>query len=513
MYDCTLRCLRRLVLSGALCATAAPAFAQHAPVGTNLVRVDDWTTAFAFLDVFKTSRAWVSLQRAGTPDPRPLDLDARGWVRSLQPGQFATTFLFWDLSRAPGQYPAGRYVVTYEGEGTLAYSGSAVRVDATPGREVIDVDPNRGGGIRIDITATNPANYLRNISVRLSTSSTTDVFDPTFVERVAPYRVLRFKDWQATDGDWTVNGPSQQRRWSDRPVVDDARWSGTHGVPLEIMAALANRTGADAWFSMPHQADDDYVRQFAQLALQLLSPTIKVYVEYSNEVWNGNYAQARYAQTQGLALGLSQNATEAGIRFHSRRSREIFGIWEGVFPRERLVRVLGSFHLNAAVTQTALAYGDTAAHTDAVAVAPYFGFRDAASARGLSLDAIMQRLDTTLLAEAQTATLAQVNVLRNYRLPLIAYEGGQALTAPGDATLTDLFLQANRDPRMGNVYTRFLQDWNSATAGGLLVHFTDCWSAFGSLEYISQPRSQAPKYDALMRWIEQDPNPGVPPGR
>lgn len=46
-----------------------------------------------------------------------------------------------------------------------------------------------------------------------------------------------------------------------------------------------------AWFSMPHQADDD-------------------------EVWNGNYAQARYAQTQGLALGLSQNATEAGNHHH-----------------------------------------------------------------------------------------------------------------------------------------------------------------------------------------------------
>ena len=68
-----------------------------------------------------------------------------------------------------------------------------------------------------------------------------------------------------------------------------------------------------------------------------------------------------------------------------------------------------------------------------------------------------------------------------------------------------MFLQANRDPRMGNVYTRFLQDWNSATAGGLLVHFSDCWGVFGSLEYISQPRTQAPKYDALMRWIEQDP--------
>src|SRR5437870_794944 len=232
MYDCieapdvqpsrtSLQWLRGVVLCGVLCAGATPASAQHSPVGTNLQRVDDFTTDFAFLDVFKTSRAWVPYQRTGAPDPRPLDLDARGWVRSLQSGQVASTFLFWDLSRAPGQYPAGRYVITYEGEGTIAYSGSAFRVETTAGREVIDVDPNRGGGIRMDIVAVNPANYLRNISVRLSTSSATEVFNPTFVERIAPYRVLRFKDWMATDGDWSVNGPSQQRHWSDRPVVDD----------------------------------------------------------------------------------------------------------------------------------------------------------------------------------------------------------------------------------------------------------------------------------------------------
>ena len=99
--------------------------------------------------------------------------------------------------------------------------------------------------------------------------------------------------------------------------------------------------------NMPAEADDDYVRQFAQAALGLVNPDLRVYVEYSNEVWNGGYAAAWYAQAQGLALGLSQNAFEAQIRFHARRSREIFGIWEQVFPKARLVRVLGPVHPQA----------------------------------------------------------------------------------------------------------------------------------------------------------------------
>ena len=48
------------------------------------------------------------------------------------------------------------------------------------------------------------------------------------------------------------------------------------GVPLEVMALLVNKLGADPWFCMPHTATDDYVRGFAQAALQLLRPDVKV---------------------------------------------------------------------------------------------------------------------------------------------------------------------------------------------------------------------------------------------
>jgi hypothetical protein len=513
----------RWVWLGALVLTLWPSLAfvpqaptPHSTLGTNLTRIEDYSTDFAFLDVFKTSRPWVSRSRSTGDEARSLDLDAQGWVRSLQPDQMATTRLFWDLSRAPGRYPAGRYVVTYEGEGTFEYGGSAVLVESQPGRQVIDVDPARGGGIELNIVAVNPANYLRTISVRMPSSvPDAEIFNPTFVDRIRPYKVLRFKDWMATDGDFSINGPSPHRYWSLRPKVDDARWSEMSGVPLEVMAALANRTGADAWFSMPHQADDEYIRQFAETALQLLAPGSRVYVEYSNEVWNDQFGQAPYARAQGLALDLSTDPFQAQVRFQAQRSSQIFAIWESVVPKERLVRVLSSFHIFPSVTQELLSYGDTRAHTDVIAIAPYFGFagEDASQAVGMNLDTLMQHLGTVDLPQANEYTRQHVDIARRYGLPVIAYEAGLDLQARGsqlqeDPTLNAVFDAANRDPRVGPLYARYLQDWSTITGGQLMVHFIDCeafsvYGRYGSLEYLDQPRDQAPKFDALMNWIEQ----------
>ena len=44
-------------------------------------------------------------------------------------------------------------------------------------------------------------------------------------------------------------------------------------------------------FKFSHQADDDYVFQFATLLKANLDPSLHVYVEYSNEVWNSGFSQ------------------------------------------------------------------------------------------------------------------------------------------------------------------------------------------------------------------------------
>ena len=55
------------------------------------------------------------------------------------------------------------------------------------------------------------------------------------------------------------------------------------------MIQLANHVGAAPWFNMPHLGDDSYQRGFAQMVKERLRPDVKVYVEYSNEVWHTGF--------------------------------------------------------------------------------------------------------------------------------------------------------------------------------------------------------------------------------
>src|SRR5688500_8905036 len=95
--------LALLLLSGLVpgAASAQAAVPPRSPLGMNVASLDDWSTEITFVDAFKTSRASFSGGAGVWGDGRALDLDADGWVRSLQPGQIARTLMFWDLSQTP----------------------------------------------------------------------------------------------------------------------------------------------------------------------------------------------------------------------------------------------------------------------------------------------------------------------------------------------------------------------------------------------------------------------------
>jgi len=510
-----------VLLAGAAVSIAPKPRAQaRSPIGTNLSRIDDWSPEYAFVDAFKQSRRWLSGTLATFEDTRTIDMDAHGWLRSLQPGQVARTIMFG--ATPAGRYPSGRYTMTYDGEAAMQWGPSARVVESSPGRIVLDVNAAIGPIFMI-VTSVNPANYLRNIHVWMpGTGPSSDIFNPALLNTLRGFRAIRYMNWAVVDGNFSLDTPTLQRTWSDRPTLDDARWSFMRGVPIEVMCALSNRLGADAWFSMSHLADDDYVRRFALLVREQLDPRLKVYIEHSDEIWNYNYAQSRYAQEHGLAAGLSGDPGEAAIRWHARRSREIFGIFETVFPPERLVRVLGSQNGNPWVSSTALNFADTRFHTDALAIAPYMDIRPPEFPRvaGMNLDQLFQELNNNIEPRVMMAARMHADIARAAHVGLIAYEGGQSLVAGGPyAGLNPLFDAANRDPRMGDLYMKFLQDWSDVSGGALMMHFTHCsrwdeYGRFGSLEYLEQPRSQAPRYDALLRWmgLQSGPGPEAPGG-
>jgi hypothetical protein len=516
-------------------------------LGTNTTGMDDFSTEFTFVDAFRNSRPWVSCtNRVQDTTPQPLDLDASGWVHSLPPPDAAgvhcaLTRMYWDLSdptRSPGAFPSGVYTVTFTGTGTLAFAGSVASVD-TPTKsgnvttQTIHVDPTlHAGGIALIITATDTNDYVRDIQVMLpGFASATDRWHPDFLQSVQNYRVIRYQNWILGQNRGSIG--ATQDTWAHRPTPNDAQWS-VRGVPVEVMVELSNKVHADMWVNIPHPADDNYVTQFATIIAQNLDPTLKVYVEHSNEVWNGIYPQHAFAIAQGRALGLCPTLPDAGVAvcYHALRSRQIFDTFQNVFqqnniPQSRLVRVLASFAGSVNVTSTAInfvdpvSHIDTASHVDAIAIAPYFGVLGQAElqrVQNFTPQQLMDDLENNQTAPGGVPTvmnqvMQHVAIAQQFHIPVVAYEGGQSLgtvgggSLQGDATLEALFLAVNRDPAFGQLYSRYLQRWSDTTGGVLFNHYTNCLrygpsAYFGSLEFINQPRAAAPKYDALQRWIE-----------
>ncbi len=130
--------------------------------------------------------------------------------------------------------------------------------------------------------------------IRLDAFAKGAIFNPDWLTRIRGAKQLRFMDWMATND-------STLALLADRPKPDDYTWA-RQGVPVEIMVALANELKADPWFTLPHLSEDALVRFYAQTAFDALDPALKAWVEYSNEVWNWQFAQARWAEEQGDAL-------------------------------------------------------------------------------------------------------------------------------------------------------------------------------------------------------------------
>ncbi|MDQ8699135.1 hypothetical protein [Hyphomicrobium sp. LHD-15] len=495
------------------------------PIGTNLTGVVDWSAEWTFTDPFKQSRPWVSSSGNTWDDGRKLNLDEHGWVKSLLPGQIARTVMYWHDGEK--HYPAGKYEVLYDGEGKL--TSFPQRITAVePGKLTLWANP-KAGGISLTLEATNPDNYIRNIRI-IAPDSTCDgapdkpcppkagdadpkksLFLPEFLDSIKSYRALRFMDWMDTNN-------SKITTFDQRPKVTDAHYT-MKGVPVEIMVELANTLKADPWFTIPHLADDNYVEKFAEYVRDHLDPDRLVYIEYSNEVWNSIFDQSRYAGEQGAKLGLSSNAFEAQLRFYSRRSVEIFQIWEKVFSgTSRLVRVMASQAANYWVSETVLGFNDAYRSTDALAIAPYLGGyagdqAEEARVQGMTPEALIAELHGRGLSEVQDWLTRQKEVADRFGVSLIAYEGGQHLVGVGNVVnnerINALFAAANRHPAMKDLYLAYLTQWQKA-GGGMFMQFVNTsgyskWGNWGAREYLNQPLADAPKADALETFIKANP--------
>jgi len=469
-------------------------------LGINLAEVTYYTREWVFVDAMKQSRDWLPT-RPGGSDPwdsgQTLKLNAQGWP-ILRAGQAAHTVMYADTQ---GAYPAGRYICTWDGDGDVDMDFDARVVSKRNRRIVAEVKPSNLG-IYLRIDQSNPNDPVRNVRVWLpGFEDARSDFHPLYLNRLKPFSVIRFMDWQRTNG-------SNVSSWSDRANPTFYTQGTNDGAAIEYMIDLCNELGADPWFCMPHQANDRYVEKFAELVKKRLRKDLNVYVEWSNEVWNSQFSQHDWvkARSDGRSLSASFNATWA------EEADRDFEIWMDVFgsQRGRVIRCAVAQKDNPWVTEQLT--NELNGEFDAISCSTYFQLSSSEERKLTSRTTPRELLDRAIAEMTR-------GVRENYRdhgaltrrwsrklgrtIPLIGYEGGQHYTANGgNPSYAKAFLDMQKHPKMYEAYIANLREWDNA-GGSLFTAFNfvekpDKFGAWGQLDFMDQSISTAPKYRALL---------------
>ncbi len=502
-------------------------------IGMNLNEVTYYTREWVFVDVVRSARPWVSTGVNGQPfdNGQPVQTDDNGWPK-LQQNQAAQTLLLIDN---PG-YPAGTYNVyfdTIEGSIRLEFEFNATNVQTiSPGHMTFDVDTPSKHGILMRVIGENPGtNRATNIRVMMPgfvNSPTTSSFHPTFIQKLEPFGVIRFMDWQQTNGSDLVE-------WDDLTTTETFSQDNDNGVALAYMVELCNELGADAWFCMPHQASDDFVRSFAEAVrygdpaknIPALASGLKIYVEWSNEVWNTQFPQSKWVdQVSGKNI-----FAEEWFQTWAAEAANDFSIWHSVFDagyrdtgdldkRDHIIRVVAGQQANVWVTRRLIEEFDSEENSayDAISCAAYFDHRNAPFNENTTVQDIIDNAIYHTIPNIYTGYYQDHGELsqrltneQGRPIPLLAYEAGQHYTVHGNASLP--YYQAFKDVQeydtpgdtpkdMYDAYTANMQAFDQA--GGSLymaynfVRKQDQYGSWGHLRYQNQAASGSPKYRALL---------------
>jgi len=534
-----------------------------ARLGADLGGVGD--RALEFVDVAKTLRRWETLDADTCPEGddvcRYAPLDEAGW-----PTTDARTVFFdfrpygawWsaDQSQCPqcqdGDFMidlSGAYKLSFTGEATLQSAEGMLDVrsqmyDRTTNTTTADVVVKPGQGllfVKFVNTRRTPDSAPNTgiADVRLLRPgydlSTTDTFTPWILEAVQPFSTLRFMNWV---GGNNINPPFESENatleWSER-TLPAMRQNQGEGVAWEYVIELANLTGKNVWINIPIHASDDYVTGLAQLLKDTLHADTLIYIESSNEVWNGIFTQNEYNQKAAEAEVAAGNSTLNndgtlltglwGQRRHIRRLMEISNIFRGVFGDDAIntrIRVIHSWWALATdayelqLEWLNATYGPPNQYLYAVAAAGYF------NVEGISDDATSDEVFKRLRTSSEnnvSGRLALQAVADRYGLKHALYEAGPDTAGPlqwdRDTRLLLTLIDAHRDPRMKELVLYDI--WNHWLANpdldaDMYIYFTlqsaySRWGMWGLTEDIMA--LQTPKFQAItdLVGLTQSPPP------
>lgn len=350
--------------------------------------------------------------------------------------------------------------------------------------------------------------YKSGVNWSTAYSSGADIWNPQFMSELRGYSAFRHMDTNCTNH-------SQISSWSQRKLptdpgnqeiyIDGGSPANTTGMAIEWQIDLCNRASVDCWFTLPYLASDDYVRQQAQLTKDRLDPALRIYVELSNEVWNGSFRAYQQAIDAGIAGGLpGSNQWYQGIAHEMFRALAVYQIYASVFGAgamgERVVRVFsesGNLDLTTQALRNVYASSHWNPHgqkIDLLALAPYIG--NGTDGASETLGRWKSEVDSKVNGEP--IAYAVEHHLQPYSIPSLGcYEAGMHHLSHADAWAK------NPSSYDGYVYMldRFATRMNGVCMLYTLHGTWEAKGAWGVYNAVGQPLAQAHKARAASEWI------------
>ncbi len=507
--------------------------------GINLSDISDYGTELPFVDMMHSARQWFSKELDNPNDPwdsehadelsyrpdgYPTEIPQTVTSSSYQQ-QLAT---FWIIAT----WPQGTYTLLWEGSGEFLLNGFITNIQQVDSHTyTFELEQNLPSDAYLQLIITqselnDPIHNIRLIIPDALDTYQTQAFNPDWLEKLSAFSTVRFMDWGHTNNwgqpdPWGSWNDTTLFHWEDRSQPDHYTWAYNKGVPYEIMVQLMNQMDLDGWICVPHRASDEYIQQMAAFFRDNLEPQRKIYLEYSNEIWNWIFGQTQWLYEYGC---VQQNLDwPEGIVPYIQNCLDI---WTEAFAgqEDRLVRVVGLFTAWQDVSNR-IVFNLSPGSFDAIAPTFYFGLSEEADS---ILDGLGNQATTADIAfwvrQNFSQELAYIQeqketIADSLGLPMLFYEGGQHITPQPfgeEPTYAQALLDLQRDTAMYNLYTEWfdmLRQLNDSPQPWLMNHFNFIvdrsarYGSWGLLESLYQDTSAipAPKYRAVLEAMEQDP--------
>lgn len=532
---------------GGASSPATPNPSNHNPpsnsnlMGINIATPLYWEEDRLYADVMRTSENFTG-GTVGTDGWPTADFSVLVWNdMANMHGTYALSF----TGHASVSASAGNISVISYDSGNNTSTGTLQYTNATSGALSLTFTGTQRTGASASGTGVTSIKLMRPLTPGSTQSyPTTTLFSAPIKSLISKFSVIRFMDFLATN--WSV-----QSNWTDRPLPSWPSFqrypTGTYngwqgfGGPLEHVILLSNETGRDAWINIPAHATDDYILKVAQMfaygsnginpytsaqtnpLYPPLNANLNVYVEYSNEVWNGGFQQfADNCKTASDALVAGNSPLDWDSSWNlvaynpataqsdgwnwtfcdrqtTKRTVEISNIFRSVFGNAmgtRIRPVLMSQLTNAGATlfnetQMMLDYYDNmaASHTGVFPTPhpPNYYLYGTGGSGYYSPASVVSTLDAFFADPGMTPTGVittpygphtmtswfqdDTKLAAAMGLKRIAYEGGPDLGSGNSIAQTPLLASAAiNDPRMTTAMVNMHNAWSN-TGGDLFVYY------------------------------------------